>query len=155
MLLVLVLVVVDQWTKTLADSQLQYGNPIAILPVFNLMLQYNQGAAFSFLSDAGGWQRWFFTAISAVVSVALVVWVYKLKPHEKMLAVALTFILGGAIGNLWDRVMLGHVIDFISVHWHNSYFPAFNIADSAITIGAILMILDMIVHPEHHKGSKD
>ncbi|WP_019531170.1 signal peptidase II [Dasania marina] len=154
MLLALVLVSVDQWTKTLADSQLQYGNPIAILPVFNLMLQYNQGAAFSFLSDAGGWQRWFFTAISAVVSVALVVWIYKLKPQEKMLAVALTFILGGAIGNLWDRVMLGHVIDFISVHWQSSYFPAFNIADSAITIGAILMILDMIVNPEHHKGSK-
>ncbi|MCR8923606.1 signal peptidase II [Dasania sp. GY-MA-18] len=155
MLLAVVLVLLDQWTKALADSQLQYGNPVEILPVFNLMLQYNQGAAFSFLSDAGGWQRWFFTAISTVVSVALVVWVYKLKPQEKMLAVALTFILGGAIGNLWDRVMLGHVVDFISVHWQDSYFPAFNIADSAITIGAILMILDMIVHPEHHKGNKD
>lgn len=151
MLLALVIVGLDQWTKVLADTQLQYGNPIKILPMFNLMLQYNQGAAFSFLSDAGGWQRWLFAAISLVVSVALVIWIYRLKASEKMLAIALVFILGGAIGNLWDRVLLGHVIDFISVHYQQRYFPAFNLADSAITLGAFLMILDMILHPENHK----
>ena len=154
MLLAIVVIVIDQWTKVLADTQLQYGNPVEILPVFNLMLQYNPGAAFSFLSDAGGWQRWFFATISFVVSVALIIWVYRLKDNEKLLAIALTFILGGAIGNLWDRVLLGHVVDFISVHWDHHYFPAFNIADSAITLGAILMILDMILHPENHKDEK-
>ena len=151
MALAIVVIALDQWTKVLADTQLQYGNPVEILPVFNLTLQYNTGAAFSFLSDAGGWQRWFFTVISTVVSIALIIWIYRLKDREQLLAIALTFILGGAIGNLWDRVLLGHVVDFISVHWQQHYFPAFNLADSAITLGAILMILDMIIHPENHK----
>lgn len=148
MLLAVVVVLLDQWTKQLASSQLQYGSPVEILPVFNLMLAHNYGAAFSFLSDAGGWQRWFFTTISFVVSVVLAVWVYRLKAHETLLAIALALILGGAIGNLWDRVLLGYVVDFISVHYQQIYFPAFNIADSAITIGAGLMILDMFIHPE-------
>ena len=151
MVLAAAVVLLDQWTKVLADTRLQYGAAVELLPFFNLLLQYNQGAAFSFLSEAGGWQRWFFTAISSVVSVVLVIWVYRLNAQQKMLAIALTLILGGAIGNLWDRVLLGYVIDFISIHYQQSYFPAFNIADSAISIGAALMILDIFIHPENHK----
>ncbi|MBL4827314.1 MAG: lipoprotein signal peptidase [Spongiibacteraceae bacterium] len=153
LLLVLVIVGLDQWTKSLASSQLQYGIPVEILSVFNLTLQHNQGAAFSFLSDAGGWQRWFFTIVSSVVSIVLAVWLYRLSAQEKMLAASLSLILGGAIGNLWDRIELGYVVDFISVHYQMHYFPAFNIADSAITVGAGLMLLDMFLHPE--KNSKD
>ncbi len=148
----LVIIALDQWTKTLASSQLSYGVPLEVLPVFNLTLLHNTGAAFSFLADAGGWQRWFFAILSAVVSVVLVVWLSRLKAEEKLLAASLAFILGGAVGNLWDRLLLGYVVDFIQVHYQSHYFPAFNIADSAITIGAGLMILDMFLNPEKHKS---
>lgn len=148
LILSILIIGLDQWTKGLANTQLEYGIPVAILPVFDLTLRYNPGAAFSFLSDAGGWQRWFFTAIAAVVSVVLVVWLSRLRNDQKLLACGLALILGGAVGNLWDRLALGYVIDFISVHYQQKYFPAFNIADSAITVGAGLMILDMILHPE-------
>lgn len=150
----LVVIVIDQWTKSLASSQLQYGVPVEILPVFNLTLQHNLGAAFSFLSDAGGWQRWFFTAISAVVSVVLAVWIFRLNDNQRLLALSLALILGGAIGNLIDRVLLGYVVDFISVHYQQRFFPAFNIADSAISVGAVLMIVDMFIHPENHASEK-
>jgi signal peptidase II len=146
--LAILVVALDQWTKLLANSQLDYNVPVEILPVFDLTLRYNTGAAFSFLSEAGGWQRWFFTAVAVIVSVVLVVWLYRLRDEQKLLACSLALILGGAIGNVWDRVQLGYVVDFISVHWQQHYFPAFNIADSAITIGAGLMILDMILNPE-------
>lgn len=154
LLIALVAVIIDQWTKSLASSQLQYGLPVEILPVFNLTLQHNLGAAFSFLSDAGGWQRWFFTVVSAVVSVVLAIWIYRLKDSQRLLAVSLALILGGAIGNLIDRVLLGYVVDFISVHYQQRFFPAFNIADSAITVGAVLMIVDMFIHPENHASEK-
>ncbi len=144
----IVIVALDQWTKFLASSKLSYGVPIEILPVFNLTLQHNTGAAFSFLADAGGWQRWFFTAVSIIVSVVLLLWLCRLKPTERLIAASLSFILGGAIGNLWDRFELGYVVDFISVHYQSWYFPAFNIADSAITIGAGLMILDMVMNAD-------
>ncbi len=148
LIIAVALVALDQWTKFLASSQLSYGVPVNILPVFNLTLQHNPGAAFSFLADAGGWQRWFFTGISLVVSLILMVWLYRLKPQEKIMMASLSLILSGAIGNLWDRIELGYVVDFISVHYQNWYFPAFNIADSAITIGAGLMILDMLVNTD-------
>lgn len=148
LLVALVIVALDQWTKYLASSLLTYGMPVEVLPVFNLTLQHNTGAAFSFLADAGGWQRWFFTAVSAIVSVALVVWLCRLKPGQVLLTASLSCILGGAVGNLWDRVVQGYVVDFISLHYNSAYFPAFNIADSAITIGASLMILDMLLNPE-------
>lgn len=148
LLVALVIVALDQWTKYLASSLLTYGMPVEVLPVFNLTLQHNTGAAFSFLADAGGWQRWFFTAVSAIVSVALVVWLCRLKPGQVLLTASLSCILGGAVGNLWDRVVQGYVVDFISLHYNSAYFPAFNIADSAITIGAGLMILDMLLNPE-------
>jgi signal peptidase II len=127
--LTLLVFVIDQATKFYFDNSLN---------------MYNTGAAFSFLADAGGWQRWFFAVIALVVSVVLVVWLKRLKPHETWLAVALALVLGGALGNLVDRVIFGHVVDFILVHWQNKwYFPAFNFADTAITCGAILLALDM------------
>lgn len=137
-----VVILLDQVTKYAADNMLDYGRPVEILPVFDLTLLYNKGAAFSFLSDAGGWQRWFFLTISSVVSCVLVVWIYRLPSSQKLLALSLSLILGGAIGNLIDRAYFGHVIDFISVHYDNHYFPAFNIADSAITVGAALMLIE-------------
>jgi signal peptidase II len=103
------------------------------------------------LSDAGGWQRWFFTVIASAVSAVLVVWIYRLKQHEKLLAIALALVLGGAIGNLYDRVMLGHVVDFILVHYQDNYFPAFNIADSAISVGAVLLILDAFLQGKENR----
>ncbi|ARN72831.1 signal peptidase II [Oceanicoccus sagamiensis] len=154
LLVAIIIIALDQWTKYLASTQLSYGLPVEILPVFNLTLQHNTGAAFSFLADAGGWQRWFFTIVSAVVSAVLLVWISRLSADQRLMIASLCCILGGAIGNLWDRVALGYVVDFISVHYQSAYFPAFNIADAAITIGAALMILDMIINPEHHNDDK-
>lgn len=145
-------VLLDLWTKSLATNHLDYGVPIEILPVFNLTLQHNSGAAFSFLSDAGGWQRWFFSGIAIVVGSFLLIWLLRLQPGKKILACSLALILGGALGNLWDRLQLGYVVDFISVHYQSYYFPAFNIADSAITIGAGLMLLDMFINPDNHSS---
>lgn len=152
--LALTIVVLDQLTKGWAESALSYAQPVTILPVLDFTLLYNTGAAFSFLSEAGGWQRWFFTVLSTVVSVVLAVWIARLGNSQRLLAFAIGCILGGAIGNLWDRVALGHVVDFISVHWNDSYFPAFNLADSAITLGAGLLILDVLIHPEQDGGDK-
>ncbi|MFT5709777.1 MAG: signal peptidase II [Halioglobus sp.] len=140
--LALVVVALDQYTKGVASSELQYGQPLRVFSWFNLTLQHNSGAAFSFLSDAGGWQRYFFTAIASAISVGLLIWVYRMPRGHHLLALSLGLILGGALGNLWDRVELGYVVDFISVHYQGRYFPAFNIADSAISIGAGLMLLD-------------
>lgn len=136
--------VLDIATKQLAEMLLVYAQPVEILPVLNFTLLYNPGAAFSFLADQSGWQRWFFTAIKLVVSVMLIVWIIRLPRTLRWLPAALALILGGALGNLFDRVLFGHVIDFISVHWQNAYFPAFNIADSAITVGAMMMVVDVI-----------
>lgn len=141
-LLALVIVVLDQYTKGLASSQLSYGRPVEVFSWFNLTLQHNTGAAFSFLSDAGGWQRWFFTVVALVISVALVVWLARAERGEWLLALSLALILGGALGNVWDRLDHGYVVDFISVHYGGWFFPAFNLADSAITVGAGCMLLD-------------
>jgi len=135
-----IVVVADQITKIIADRSIEYAEQIVVLPVFNLTLHYNEGAAFSFLSDAGGWQRYFLTAISAIVSLVLLVWLARLLKSEKVMIWSLALILGGAVGNLIDRAIYGHVIDFIEVHWGSAYFPSFNIADAAITIGAILLL---------------
>jgi signal peptidase II len=137
--------VLDQASKLYFDSALTLYQQIVLIPdYFSWTLAYNSGAAFSFLADAGGWQRWFFAVIAIVVSAVLIVWLKRLKAHETLLAVALALVLGGAIGNVFDRMVYGHVIDFILVHWQNRwYFPAFNLADCAITLGAILLALDM------------
>ena len=146
--LALLVVVLDQYTKGLAQSALEYGRPVEVFSWFNLTLQYNRGAAFSFLSDAGGWQRYFFSVVAVVISAVLVVWLYRMPRQQRLLALALALILGGALGNVWDRLALGHVVDFISVHYGGYYFPAFNIADSAISVGAALMIFDSLFGQE-------
>lgn len=142
------IVLLDQATKYLAETLLQMHQPVAILPSFNLMLTYNTGAAFSFLREAGGWQRWFFLSLGIAVSIGLIVWLTRLKPEEKRLATALALVLGGAVGNLIDRAWLGHVIDFIQLYYDRWYWPTFNIADSAISIGAVLLVLDSLLSKE-------
>ena len=136
------MVILDQATKLIAETYLNFQVPVSVMPMFNFTLVYNQGAAFSFLSDAGGWQRWFFIGLSSVISIVLIVWLNKLKQHQKLLTVSIALILGGAIGNLIDRSIYGHVIDFIDVYYQQHHWPAFNIADSAISIGAVLLIID-------------
>lgn len=143
-LIVVGVFVVDIATKQMAEAMLEYGQGIPVLPVLDFTLLYNPGAAFSFLASESGWQRWLFTGISSVVSLILMVWLYRLEKNQMWLGVALALILGGALGNLFDRIAFGHVIDFIAVHWDDAYFPAFNIADSAITVGAIMLGIDAI-----------
>ena len=142
-ILAIAVIVLDQISKHWVSAALTYGEPVVFTPFFNFTLLHNPGAAFSFLSDAGGWQRWFFTVVAAVVSVVLVIWLARVS-EKRYEALALALILGGAIGNLYDRVVLGYVVDFIVVHYQDYYWPAFNIADSAITVGAALLILDML-----------
>jgi signal peptidase II len=142
--IVLLVFVVDIATKQFMNEWLSYARPVFVLPVLDFTLLYNKGAAFSFLADQSGWQRWFFTIVSAVVSVVLVFWLKSLPRQQVWLGIALALILGGALGNLFDRALYGYVIDFISVHWEDAYFPAFNVADSAITVGAIMMGVDVI-----------
>jgi signal peptidase II len=137
-------IVLDFATKQAAEHFLQYAQPVYVLPVFDLTLLYNKGAAFSFLADQGGWQRWFFAAIAIGVSAVLTVWLMKLKPTERWLSTALALVIGGALGNLYDRFAYGHVVDFLHFHWGEHYFPAFNIADSAITLGAAMLIIDSL-----------
>jgi signal peptidase II len=134
-------VLMDQVTKQVAEMHLTPHQAVNLLPYFDWYLTYNTGAAFSLLADAGGWQRWFFTIIAIVVSGVIVQWIRKLPSDEILTAISLSLILGGAIGNLIDRILLGHVVDFIQV-WLGSFaFPAFNIADAAISVGAVLLIL--------------
>ncbi|HTO19471.1 MAG TPA: signal peptidase II [Pseudomonas sp.] len=139
--------VLDQASKFYFEGALNLYQQIVVIPdLFSWTLAYNTGAAFSFLAGQSGWQRWLFALIAIVVSVVLVVWLKRLKPSETWLAIALALVLGGALGNLVDRVLFGHVIDFILVHWQNRwYFPAFNLADSAITVGAIMLVIDMFI----------
>jgi signal peptidase II len=143
--LALVLVIADQGTKLLATNLLDYARPVPVFFWFNLTLHHNEGAAFSFLSDAGGWQRWFFTALAIGVSAAIAIWIRQLQRGQWVLALGLALVLSGAVGNLIDRVRLGYVVDFISVHYGSWYFPTFNVADSAISVGAALIILDALL----------
>jgi len=139
-----VLIILDQLTKLYFDGLLRYGQRIAILPFFDFTLLYNPGAAFSFLAQADGWQRWFFTILGLVASV-LIVWMMHKNRSNKRLMLALTLILGGALGNVIDRIAYGHVVDFLLFYWKDWYYPAFNIADTCITLGAILLILDELL----------
>jgi len=133
-------VVLDQASKWAAEHWLA-GRSLRLFDWFDLQLAYNQGAAFSFLSQAGGWQRWFFVAVAVVASLVMLAWLRRLGPGERLTALALGLILGGAVGNLIDRLLWGHVIDFIVWHYRDWYWPAFNIADSAISVGAVLLIV--------------
>lgn len=151
----LLVIVLDQLTKIWANTSLLPYTPFELFSGFNLTLSYNKGAAFSFLANAGGWQRWFFTVLAAGVSVYIFIWLRRLQSHERGIAIALALILGGAIGNVIDRLYLGHVVDFIDIYYLSDsclpffgrlgggcHWPAFNIADSAIFLGAIMMIVD-------------
>jgi signal peptidase II len=146
-----VVLLLDQGSKLLADARLVFHEPVSVLPFFNLRLAYNTGAAFSFLGNAGGWQRWFFASISVLVIGVLVVWMRRLKPEQWPLSLAFALIIGGALGNLIDRLVYGHVIDFIDVYYKTWHWPTFNIADSAIFLGAALLLLDAWVAHRHEK----
>ncbi|MEQ6886202.1 signal peptidase II [Salicola sp. Rm-C-2C1-2] len=154
------IVVADLTTKAAATAMLDYGEANVVLPFFNLTLLHNTGAAFSFLSEGSGWQRWLFITLAVVISGVLVVWLTRLKQHETWLGVALAFVLGGAVGNLYDRVVHGYVVDFFHFHWAGYHFPAFNVADSFITVGALMLLLDVFMSGEHRdsdtldKGNK-
>jgi len=145
--LALAIIALDQWTKRLVIDQFAEFDSVVLLPVLELMRLHNEGAAFSFLADASGWQRWVFVALGAGVSVGIAVWLFRVPPRgHRLLAAALSLVMGGAIGNVIDRVRFGYVVDFIRVHYEQWYFPAFNVADSAITVGAALLILDSLMH---------
>ena len=144
----------DQWSKAWAVRHLGFHVARPILPVLDLTLAYNSGAAFSFLADQTGWQRWVLTALALVVAVLIVGYLGRLEARRQgLLCAALALILGGALGNLIDRLRLGYVIDFISAHWHGHYFPAFNMADSSITIGAALLLIDLWRESRHAAAS--
>jgi len=142
----------DLGAKTLANNLFSYGQVMEVLPIFDLTLLYNRGAAFSFLATQGGWQRWLFALLAIGTSIALSVWLTRLKRDEVLLAGSLALIIGGALGNLYDRLVYGYVVDFLSFHWGDSYFPAFNLADTAITLGAIGLILESVRDARRQKA---
>ena len=139
------IIVLDQLSKAWISGHFVYGENLPVLGVFNLVLAHNTGAAFSMLNNAGGWQRWMFSAIAVVASV-WIVWLLRNHQQQKLFCLALALILGGALGNLIDRIAYGYVVDFLDFHWDSHHFPAFNVADSAITCGAALMLLDSLTH---------
>ena len=149
--LMLLVLVADQVTKQVVIANMQLFDSIDLLPFFNLTYVRNYGAAFSFLSDAGGWQRWFFTLIAVVISCVLAVWLARNNKTQLKLNLALSLVLAGAIGNLIDRSVYGYVIDFLHLYYQNWHYPAFNIADSAICIGAALLIWDSFSNDEVKK----
>lgn len=138
----LLALILDQGSKLAIAGTMQLYQSIPIMPFFKLTYVHNTGAAFSFLSEAGGWQRWFFAGLALVISAVITVWMTRLKKHETLMAVALALVLGGAVGNLIDRLAYGYVIDFLDVYYESWHWPAFNIADSAITLGVILMLAE-------------
>ena len=146
---------VDQFTKLLVVRHLHLYENFTVLPVLNLTLRYNTGAAFSFLASASGWQRWFFLLLGVAVAAAILVWMRRLKSRSQwLLSLSLALILAGALGNVIDRLRLGHVIDFIVAHWHGAEFPAFNVADSSISVGAALLLLDAWLQSRRSGGAR-
>jgi len=155
-----IIVALDQLTKYIAEAELILHKSLAIFPSLNFTLMYNRGAAFSFLSDAGGWQRILFVSLSTGVSIFLFIWLKQItkdehQKHNQLIQIAIAFILGGAVGNLIDRALTGEVVDFIQVYYSSYYFPTFNIADSAITVGAALLILDMFLESRRKHTTED
>ncbi len=145
-------IVLDQITKLLIVQHFTYGERLNLLPVLDLTLAYNPGAAWSFLAAESGWQRWLFTGLSIVVSAALLLWLRRLKARSQgLLSCAVSLILAGALGNVIDRIRLGRVIDFVMVYWDEHMFPIFNVADSAITVGAAFLLLDALLEMRRSK----
>ena len=142
LLLSVVIIVLDLWTKQIATDSLTLYRPVEINTWLNMTLAHNYGAAFSFLSQAGGWQRWLFTGLAGVVSLVLTIWLFRLTVKERLTGVALGMVIGGAVGNLIDRINHGYVVDFIDVFYDSYHWPAFNLADSAITCGIVLLLID-------------
>ena len=134
----------DQLSKWFAEDLLPLHEPVALMPMLNLTLMHNEGAAFSLLADAGGWQRWLFAGFALLVTVALIIWLLRLDARERLTAAALALLIGGAIGNLIDRLRTGRVVDFIDVYYGNWHWPAFNLADSAITLGVALLLIETL-----------
>ena len=151
LLLSALVVLVDQLTKAYISRHYGEFEFTTLLPVLDITRMHNVGAAFSFLAGASGWQRWLFIALAVGVSIAIVVWLFRMPRSKVLLAAGLSLVLGGAIGNVIDRIRLGYVVDFIHFHWDRAYFPAFNVADSAITVGAAFLLLDALFEP---KGAK-
>ncbi len=145
LVLAVALLVLDQATKSLASGALRYGEQVFVTPYFNWTMLHNTGAAFSFLSDAGGWQNGFFCGVALLISTAIIYWLYRAPPAAHWQNLALTLVLGGALGNLYDRLTLGYVIDFIQLHYQGYYWPAFNVADAGITVGAVILVLTSIL----------
>jgi signal peptidase II len=149
LLLSAAIVLADQLTKSYITQHFGEFEFTRVLPVLDITRMHNVGAAFSFLASASGWQRWFFIVLAVVVSIAITAWLCRLpRGTHGLLAAGLALVLGGALGNVIDRIRLGHVIDFIHFHWDRAYFPAFNVADSAITVGAALLLLDALFEPK-------
>ncbi len=142
--LALLILIVDQFTKVMVIGYYKLGDSTTVTGFFNLVRVHNEGAAFSFLAGASGWQRWLFTGIG-VVAVLFILWMLRAHAGQRLFAFAMACILGGAIGNLVDRIAYGHVVDFLQFHYGGWYFPSFNVADSAITIGAVSLILDEVL----------
>ncbi|EIC21348.1 lipoprotein signal peptidase [Thiorhodovibrio frisius] len=137
-------IALDQLSKWLAERLLPLHEPVALMPMLNLTLMHNEGAAFSLLADAGGWQRWLFAGFALLVTIGLIIWLLRLDARERLTAAALTLLIGGAIGNLIDRVRTGRVVDFIDVYYGDWHWPAFNLADSAITLGVALLLIETL-----------
>jgi signal peptidase II len=145
LLLSALIIAADQLTKAYIVRHFGEFEFISVLPILDITRMHNVGAAFSFLASASGWQRWVFIGLAGVVSVGIIVWLLRLRDAHALLAGGLSLVLGGAVGNVLDRIRLGHVIDFIHFHWDRAYFPAFNVADSAITVGAACLLLDALL----------
>jgi signal peptidase II len=152
LLLSALIVLADQATKSYITSHYGEFEFTPVLPILDITRMHNVGAAFSFLASASGWQRWLFIALAVSVSIAIIVWLYRLPRSQGLLAAGLALVLGGAIGNVIDRIRLGAVVDFIHFHWDRAYFPAFNIADSAITVGAAFLLLDALLEPKRTRA---
>jgi signal peptidase II len=149
-----VVIGLDQFTKLLVVNHVKLYSSIHVLPVLDISLRYNKGAAFSFLEGASGWQRWFFTVLALAVGITILVWMRRLKgAGQWLLSLSLALILAGALGNMIDRLRIGHVIDFVVAHWHRAEFPAFNVADSSITVGAALLLLDAFLDGRRTAGT--
>lgn len=150
-----IFLVLDQVTKLYVAANFSLYESINVMPMFNLTYVHNEGAAFSFLSEAGGWQRWFFTIIAVTISGILLYWLRALHAHEKLMSIAYSLVLSGAIGNLIDRVSYGYVIDFLDIYYNNYHWPAFNIADAAICVGAVLIIYDAFTTKEGENKAEE